>query len=66
MIANAVSQVGPDALTVLSSDSAHPDAIYSRARQGSDDYRHLLLIPVSRIEETLRNFDERDKIGAYP
>lgn len=47
-------------LTVLSSDSAHPDAIYSRARQGSDDYRHLLLIPVSRIAETLRNFDESE------
>lgn len=48
-------------LTILSQDATHPDAIYSRARQGADDYRHLVLIPVSRLAETLRGLNGSDK-----
>jgi len=47
-------------LTVLSRDAEHPGAIYSRARQGADDYRHLIVIPVSRLAKTLRGLDASD------
>jgi len=44
-------------LTILSPNATHPDAIYSRARQGADDYRHLVLLPVTSLAETLRRLD---------
>lgn len=49
-------------MTVLSRDATHPDAIYSRARQGADDYRHLIVTPVSRLAETLRELEASDTI----
>ncbi|MCV2872322.1 hypothetical protein OEZ71_08445 [Defluviimonas sp. WL0050] len=44
-------------LTVLSDDPDWPGALASMARQGQDDYRHLLLIPVSELGPTLRALD---------
>ncbi|MEM0947242.1 MAG: hypothetical protein AAGK37_07530 [Pseudomonadota bacterium] len=41
-------------LTVISSIASHPEAMYSRARQGSDDYRHLVLNDVAQLGNTLR------------
>ena len=41
-------------LTALSDAPTHPDAIYSFARQGYGDYRHLLMIRVTDLDETLR------------
>ena len=49
-------------MTVLSRDATRPDAIYSRARQGADDYRHLIVTPVSRLAETLRELEASDTI----
>lgn len=48
-------------LTILSQEATHPEAIYSRARQGVDDYRHLIVIPVSHLAETLRELVESDE-----
>ncbi len=41
-------------LTVLSSDPIRDGALASMARQGTGDFRHLLLIPVARLGDTLR------------
>lgn len=41
-------------LTVLSDNPDWPGALASMARQGQDDYRHLLLIPVRELAVTLR------------
>ena len=49
-------------LTVLGRNATHPDAIYSRARQGADDYRPLIVMPVSRLAETLRGLEASDTI----
>ena len=40
--------------TVISSDASHPQAIYSRARQGREEYRHLVLLDVARLGDALR------------
>lgn len=44
-------------LTILSPDATHPGAIYSRARQGGGDFRHLLLVPVTSLAEALRGLN---------
>jgi hypothetical protein len=41
-------------LTALSDAPTHPDAIYSFARQGFGDYRHLLMVRIGDLAETLR------------
>ena len=41
-------------LTVLSDRAVEPDALTSMARQGFGDYRHLLVVKVPRLAETLR------------
>jgi hypothetical protein len=41
-------------LTALSDAPTHPDAIYSFARQGYGDFRHLLMVRVADLAETLR------------
>ncbi len=41
--------------TLLSTEAVHPGAIHSRMRQGFDDYRHLVLIHVSELGNSLRN-----------
>jgi len=45
-------------LTALSDAPTHPDAIYSFARQGYGDYRHLLMVRVRDLDETLRGLAE--------
>ncbi|WP_425037983.1 hypothetical protein [Primorskyibacter sp. S187A] len=42
-------------LTATSSSPTHPGALASFARQGYGDYRHLILLKVSDLGETLRN-----------
>lgn len=44
-------------LTALSDQAAHPDAIFSFARQGYDDHRHLIVLKVVDLAERLRNMD---------
>jgi hypothetical protein len=41
-------------LTVLTMDPGFPEAVHSFARQGNPGVRHLVLIPVARLAETLR------------
>ena len=41
--------------TLLSPDPALPGALYSRARQGSDDTRHLVLVDVAQLGDRLRS-----------
>lgn len=43
--------------TVTSDSSEHEAALYSFARQGYGDTRHLVLLPVARLAETLRGID---------
>jgi len=45
-------------LTALSDAPTHPDAIYSFARQGYGDYRHLLMVRVRDLDETLRGLSQ--------
>lgn len=45
-------------LTVLSDAPTHPGALYSFSRQGYGDYRHLLMVRVSDLDETLRGLSE--------
>ena len=40
--------------TVISNNASHPGAIYGRARQGRNDYRHLVLLDVAQLGEALR------------
>ena len=40
--------------TVISNNASYPQAIYSRALQGSDDYRHLVLLDVAQLGDALR------------
>lgn len=42
-------------LTVLSDSPAAGGALYSFPRQGYGDYRHLLMVPVTVLDETLRD-----------
>lgn len=44
-------------LTVLSTAAERPDAIASMKRQGFDDHRHLILVPVSQLAAALRKLD---------
>lgn len=44
-------------LTVLSDRASHPGALHSFARQGHGDYRHLLMVPVTELDETLRGLE---------
>jgi len=46
-------------LTALSDAPTHPDAIHSFARQGYGNYRHLLLVPVTELDETLRGLADQ-------
>ncbi|MEM7544977.1 MAG: hypothetical protein AAF367_05520 [Pseudomonadota bacterium] len=41
--------------TALSAASEAPGAIYSRPRQGSEDYRHLIVVKVSNLADNLRS-----------
>ncbi len=41
-------------VTVLSAEPARADALASMPRQGRGDYRHLILIPVAALGDTLR------------
>lgn len=41
--------------TAISSQSHHPQALYSFARQGYGDYRHLILVKVADLAEILRD-----------
>ena len=53
---NFVEIAGNDDImfTVLSNASTHPNAIYSSARQGFGDYRHLVLVPVGGLSGELQ------------
>ncbi|AZV78007.1 hypothetical protein EBB79_08940 [Parasedimentitalea marina] len=44
--------------TALSPDPSHIQALYSFARQGYDDYRHLIVVKVSELADVLRGLDE--------
>lgn len=44
--------------TALSDQPAHPDAIFSFARQGYGDHRHLIVLPVTSLADRLRNLEE--------
>ncbi|MGI9389574.1 MAG: hypothetical protein ACR2O1_05895 [Boseongicola sp.] len=44
-------------ITSISDTSAISDAIFSFQRQGYGDYRHLILVPVSKLADRLRNLD---------
>ena len=46
-------------LTVTSAEAELPQALHSFPRQGYGDYRHLLLIPVADLADTLRGLDAR-------
>ena len=41
-------------VTILSAETPLPDTILSFARQGANDRRHLVLLPVSSLAETIR------------
>lgn len=41
-------------LTALSDAPTHPEALYSFSRQGYGDFRHLIMVRVSDLDETLR------------
>ncbi len=43
--------------TVLSGDPDMDGAIYSRSRQGSGDYRHLMVVKVSELADRIRALD---------
>lgn len=43
--------------TILSPEAAYPGAIYSRARQGSRDYRHLVMVGVADLGDILRSLE---------
>ena len=45
--------------TVTSEVSSLDEALYSFGRQGYDDTRHLILLPVSELADVLRGLDER-------
>ena len=40
--------------TAISPQPTAPDAIFSRARQGADDYRHLIVLKVAELADRLR------------
>ena len=44
--------------TALSDQPTHPEAIFSFARQGYDDHRHLIVIPVTSLADRLRDMGE--------
>lgn len=44
--------------TALSDQPTHPEAIFSFARQGYEDHRHLIVVPVISLAERLRNLGE--------
>ena len=41
--------------TATSDQPSHPRALYSFARQGYGDYRHLILVKVANLAEVLRD-----------
>jgi len=41
--------------TALSDQPTHPEAIFSFARQGYGDHRHLIVVPVTSLADRLRN-----------
>ncbi len=43
--------------TALSSQPAHPQAVYSFPRQGYGDFRHLIVLPVAALAKRLRELD---------
>ncbi len=43
--------------TAISDGSPADDEIYAFPRQGYGDYRHLIIVPVSRLADRLRNLD---------
>ncbi|MFA3917308.1 hypothetical protein [Ruegeria hyattellae] len=44
-------------LTAISSQTEHSDALYSFARQGYGDYRHLIVVKVTDLAERLRQLN---------
>ena len=44
--------------TALSNQPTHPEAIFSFARQGYGDYRHLIVLPVASLAERLRDLGD--------
>ncbi len=44
--------------TALSDQPTHPKAIFSFARQGYGDYRHLIVLPVNSLADQLRDMGE--------
>jgi hypothetical protein len=44
--------------TIITPDPAREGAIHSFARQGNPGYRHLLLVPVAALADTLRALPE--------
>ena len=44
--------------TALSDLATHPEAVFSFARQGYGDHRHLIVVPVASLAERLRNLGE--------
>ncbi len=57
--ADLVEIAGNDEIlfTAISPDPTVPDALYSFRRQGYDDNRHLILVPVSELLDRIRSFD---------
>ncbi|MEX0348914.1 MAG: hypothetical protein AB3N15_05760 [Paracoccaceae bacterium] len=44
--------------TAISGDADHPEALYSFARQGYGDYRHLIVVKVADLADRLRQLDD--------
>lgn len=44
--------------TIVSDNAVHPKSIYSDARQGFEDYRHLILTDVADIASDIRALDD--------
>lgn len=44
--------------TALSDQPTHPEAIFSFARQGYEDHRHLIVVPVASLAERLRDLGD--------
>ena len=57
---NFVEIAGNDDIlfTALSDQATHPEALFSFARQGYGDHRHLFVVPVNSLAERLRSMGD--------
>ena len=60
--ADFVEIAGNDTImfTAISARDSAPGAITSLPRQGYDDWRHLIVLPVSELADRLRNLEQED------